>query len=56
MSRKGETGPNQGKKAATAEAVLGCYQFQGVWKASGIVPEPCDWGGQIFVKVKRISA
>lgn len=35
-------------------AVLGCYQHDGKWYASGIVDSPKAWGGQSFVEAKRI--
>ena len=36
------------------EAVLGCYEHQGAWYASGIAATPQRWSGQQFVPATRI--
>jgi hypothetical protein len=39
----------------TETAVLGCYEHNGKWAASGITDGPKDWGSQIFVDARRVS-
>lgn len=36
------------------EAYIGAYQFNGKWLASGVAPQPQDWGGQVFLKATKI--